>query len=73
MEKGNEGLDSQWKTKSLDTFCEEGSYTKHTYEERTNVEKLGTICVPALHERGQKSARQAQHESDEPHNVHARG
>jgi hypothetical protein len=26
MEKGREGLYSKWKTKSLDTFHEEGSY-----------------------------------------------
>ena len=73
MENGREGLDSKWKTKSLDAFREEGSYPSTLVSSVPRLRGLEIPAHPLLHERGQKSARQAQHETDEPQYVYANG
>ncbi len=66
MEKGREGLDSNWKTESLDTFCEEGSHPSTLVGRVPTLGCLEISARPLLHERSQKGARQAQHKTDEP-------
>jgi hypothetical protein len=73
MEKGREGLDSNWETESLDTFGKEGSYPSTLIRGVTTLGGLEISAHPLLHERGQESTCQAQHEADEPQNVHANG
>jgi hypothetical protein len=73
MQHGREGLNSNWKTESLDAFREKGSYPSTLVRSVPTLGGLEISAHPLLHERGQKSTRQAQHETDEPQYVHANG
>ena len=49
MKNGREGLDSNWKTKSLDTFHDKKLVFEHAFRERTSIiERLGDISTPTI-------------------------
>ena len=73
MENGREGLDGNRKTESLDALRKEGSYPSTLIRGVPALRSSKISAHPLLHERGQKGARQAQHETGEPQYVHANG
>jgi hypothetical protein len=63
VKKGGEGFDGTWKTESVHTLCEKGTYTGTFVGRVPRPGGLKISADPLLHERREERACQAQHKA----------